>query len=142
MRILVVEDEDLVAMVVCDVLTEAGHEVIWPARTANEGLELAQATRPNLALLNIDLGGETKGTHLARLLFRLLGTPVLFVSGNRDEAWAARDAALGYISKPCKPSTLLLSVEVARAIAGGATPEEHHIPPGLTLFQASPQASV
>lgn len=134
MQILVVEDELLIALFVCDVLAEAGHDVIGPGRTAAEGLTLAQSIKPDLALLNIDLGGETKGSHLARVLFESFGTPVLFLSGNKAEAWATKDAALGYITKPCDPSSLLKSVELVGALAQGIAPEERDIPQGLTLF--------
>ncbi|WP_088346289.1 MULTISPECIES: response regulator [Rhodomicrobium] len=138
MRILVVEDDPLTSMVICDTLVDAGYEVIGPAWSAAVGLELAQSTRPDLALLNINLVGETKGTHLARMLGKLFHTPVLFISGNFDEAWEARDAALGYISKPCLPSTLLKSVEIARGVAAGVVPPEQHLPQGLMLFRLGP----
>lgn len=141
MRILVVEDNVILALCVSNTLVDAGHEVIGPAKTAAEGLHLAQLTRPDLALLNIDLGSEAKGTHLAWMLSSLFRTPVLFVSGDKDEAWAARNTALGYIAKPCTSATLLKSVELAEALAGGAAPEGLHIPHGLTLFHMSPETS-
>jgi DNA-binding response OmpR family regulator len=133
MDILVVEDELLIAIAIEDVLTDAGHRVHGPARTAGEALALAAVVKPDLALLNINLADEHKGTDLARVLLAEHGIPALFVSGNIHEARAAQDAALGFICKPCSPEVLLQSVTIAEAIVSGTPFDARHIPPGLTL---------
>lgn len=135
MKILVVEDEVLVALVILDALMEAGHNVLGPARTAGDALTIARAATPELVLSNINLADGSKGTDLARMLHAELKIPVIFVSGDIHEARAAQDVALGYIAKPCSPMLVQKSVEVAQLIVSGAAPEKHHIPPGLTLFQ-------
>jgi two-component system, response regulator PdtaR len=137
MKILMVEDDVLVAMVIHEALIEAGHEVLGPVRTAGEALKLARAVKPDLALVNIDLADDSKGTDLARTLRTEFGVPALFVSGSIHEARAARDAALGYIAKPFLPKLLRESVEVVQALVGGARLDEQRIPAGLTLFEAA-----
>lgn len=135
MRILVVEDNDLIATLICDALLDAGHEVLGPVTTASAGLELAQISLPDLALLNVDLADDVKGTHLARVLHTRLQIPILFVSGNINEVRKAQDVAFGYISKPCLPSTIVESIELVRLIVRGGMIEKARIPPGLTLFR-------
>ena len=135
MKILVVEDEELVALVVLDALAGAGHEVLGPARTADEALTIARAEMPELVLSNINLADDIKGTDLARMLRAELDIPVVFLSGSIPEAQPAQDVALGHISKPCSPTVVLKSVDIAGALLRGAPPHEHHIPPGLTLFR-------
>jgi DNA-binding response OmpR family regulator len=135
MKILVVEDEELIALVVLDALAEAGYDVLGPARTADEALTIARAEIPELVLADINLADDTKGTDLARMLRAELDIPVVFLSGNIQEAQPAQDVALGHIAKPCSPTVVLKSVDVVGALLRGALPEDHQIPPGLTLFR-------
>ena len=58
-RILVVEDEALVAMLVEDALLDAGLEVIGPAATVAEAMRLLHAERPDAVVLDLNLAGET-----------------------------------------------------------------------------------
>lgn len=55
MRILIVEDEALIAELIVEHLEEAGHSIIGPAATAEEALALCRHRRPDLAILDIDL---------------------------------------------------------------------------------------
>jgi DNA-binding response OmpR family regulator len=135
MKILVVEDDVLLALCICDTLIEAGHEVLGPARTYHEALHLAQSAGPELVLSNINLADGSKGTDLARTLCADFEMPVLFISGNVHEARAAEHVALGFIAKPCSAALLLRSVEVAQALIGGSPPASHHVPEGLLLFR-------
>ena len=112
MVILVAEDEALVALVLELALAAAGHRVLGPAATAAGALRLAEAGRPDLALLDINLAEGGDGVALARALRDRHGTPSLFLSGQTLQARAARDAAWGLIRKPYDPAV------VVRAVAG------------------------
>ena len=68
MKILIVEDEWPIAMMLVYALMDAGHQVLGPARTAGEALKIARAARPDLVLSNINLADDVKGTDLARML--------------------------------------------------------------------------
>jgi two-component system, response regulator PdtaR len=68
MRILIVEDEALIAMMLTDSLEGGGHEVMGPAGTAAEALALCEAALPDLALLDVDLRDGCNGVILARAL--------------------------------------------------------------------------
>lgn len=78
-RILVVEDEALVAMLLEDMLADLGCEVVGPAMRLDEGLELAQANGLDAAILDINLGGE-RSYPIADLL-DTRQVPTLFVTG-------------------------------------------------------------
>jgi DNA-binding response OmpR family regulator len=114
-------------------LTDAGHTVLGPVSTVSEGLELLATQQPELALVNINLKDGSKGTELATVLMRRWQVPCLFVSGEMLEARQHADVALGYISKPYEPSTVLASVDVVDAIISGHEPRQ--IPQGLELFE-------
>ena len=122
MRILVVEDEALIALVLVEILTEGGHEVLGPAATMEQALVLCEDAPPQLALLDITLQGGGSGLDVARALHRRWGVPAIFASSQVCEARQARDIALGCIRKPYAVETVLRSIEAARAVMGGTPP--------------------
>lgn len=97
-RVLVVEDEPLVAMDLAGALTEAGHVVVGPAATIEAARKLIDAEAFDAALLDANLNGVAVD-EIAEALSRL-ATPFAFVTGyGRDELPADfRDAAI--VSKP------------------------------------------
>jgi two-component system, response regulator PdtaR len=135
MRILIVEDEALIAMLLADVLEDGGHEVLGPVATATEALALCEAARPDLALLDVNLRDGSSGLDVARALLQRWGVLAIFASGQVTEACQARDIALGYIRKPYQPETVLGSIEVARVVMGGGKPNS--IPAGFRPFFAT-----
>ena len=135
MRILIVEDDAVIAMVLADGLEDAGHEVMGPAATMAEALALFDALTPELALLDIDLRDGSSGVDVARALLGRWGVPSIFASGQMVEARRARDIALGYIRKPYELRTVLRSVDLAREVLDGGKPRA--VPAGLELFSAA-----
>ena len=79
-RVLVVEDEVLVSMVIEDMLTRFGCKVVGPAGNVSEALALIEAAAIDGALLDVNLGGERLGFRVADVLASR-GIPVLFASG-------------------------------------------------------------
>jgi DNA-binding response OmpR family regulator len=134
LRILIVEDEILVAMEIEGILRDAGHETLGPVATARDALALAERATPDLALVNINLlDGKGAGIGLARALLGRWRVPSIFVSGQRAEAEAARDAAIGFIDKPWRERLLLESVGLVERIRRGGRPDA--VPAGLRLFE-------
>ena len=78
-RILVVEDEALVAMLLEDILADFGCEVVGPAMRLDEGLELARMNGLDAAILDINLGGE-RSYPIADIL-DAKRVPLIFVTG-------------------------------------------------------------
>jgi DNA-binding response OmpR family regulator len=85
-RILVVDDEPLVSVLIENWLTELGCEVVGPAHTVAEGLILADGGQLDGAILDVNIGNETCYS-IARAL-RALGVPLAFATGDSglDEA--------------------------------------------------------
>jgi CheY-like chemotaxis protein len=103
MRILVVEDEALLAMHLEDLLAALGHEICGAAADAAGALALAERERPDLALMDLALLGGDDGREVARALRDRFGVRSVFVTGNPDlldtvEGVAA--APLDVVSKP------------------------------------------
>ena len=136
MRILIVEDEALIAWMLADSLEDAGHEVVGPAATMAEALALCEgAPPPELALLDINLRDGSNGVDVARALLERWGVLSIFASAQMMEARRARDIALGHIRKPYGAETVLRSGEVAREVMRGGKPVT--VPAGFELFAAA-----
>ncbi|MFZ5746876.1 MAG: response regulator [Pseudomonadota bacterium] len=78
-RVLVVEDEPIIAMCLEDILENLGCTVLGPARTVADSLRLVEDEAPDLAILDINLGGE-RSYDLAERLTKL-SVPFAFASG-------------------------------------------------------------
>jgi DNA-binding response OmpR family regulator len=137
MRILIVEDEALIAWALADSLESAGHEVVGPAATMAEAVAVCEATAapPELAVLDINLRDGSNGVDVARALLERWGVHSIFASAQMVDARWARDIALGSIRKPYRPETVLRGVEVAREVMDGRTPRQ--VPAGFELFSAA-----
>jgi CheY-like chemotaxis protein len=84
-RVLVVEDEPIVGMLLEDMLLDLGVEVVGPAATLAEALALAEREDLAAALLDVNLGGE-RSYPVADALARR-GVPFLFLTGYGEAAW-------------------------------------------------------
>jgi signal transduction histidine kinase len=114
-RVLVVEDERIVALDLRMTLGALGHEVAAEASNARDALAAAAAERPDLALLDIRIDGEPDGIEVARRL-RDLDVPVIFLSAFADEATVARAREAepyGFLVKPFHDRELRTAIEVA-----------------------------
>lgn len=129
--ILLVEDQQLIAMAAAMILSDAGHEILGPAATVREALDLARAARPDLALVDIALAGRRSGVQATREL-RVLGVASVFVTSQATVAEQNRSAALGVLRKPYTASGLVAAVEAALRLARGETPAE--VPRDLRVF--------
>jgi DNA-binding response OmpR family regulator len=131
MKILLIEDEALIAMEQRFYLEMDGHEVIGPAPTPGQAIELALAERPDMALVDIHLSHKTSGIDAARRL-SMEGIPCLFVTSYPEEVRPNPDLALGCLSKPFSETTLIAAVHAVQAILAGKTPKV--VPKTLELF--------
>jgi two-component SAPR family response regulator len=139
MKVLVVEDDIVIALTVSDALTEGGHVVIGPVSTASAALAWARADRPDFALVNIDLADDDKGTDLARKLREELGIGSFFISGDVVAAKSADDASFGYLLKPFSGTAIRESMAVAEALTAGTSLDALSPPDGLVVFNSGHQ---
>jgi len=110
MKILIVDDELMLAMDLHSAVSRAGHDVIGFAPTPDAALTMAAGIRPTLALVDINLLGHTEGIDLAETLQSRYGTDIIFITGYTDEAVMARARAVGPLAilhKPVDQSALL-----------------------------------
>jgi PAS domain S-box-containing protein len=115
-RILVVEDEGIVALNLRRSLAGLGYEVIGVAATAADALELASTGRPDLVLMDIHIRGNVDGIDAAVRLREQGGAPVVFLTAYADEGTverARRAAPYGYLVKPFSAPELRTTIETA-----------------------------
>ena len=118
-RVLVVEDEYLVALAVEDVLTDVGCVVVGPFARVQEALAALKVEQVDAALLDVNVAGE-KVFPVAHALERL-GTPFLFVTGYGSSILPPECPHWEACSKPFQ-SHELTSWLARRVKAAGATP--------------------
>lgn len=100
MTVLVVEDDPETAADLTEVLTEAGHSVVGPFHVAEAAEAAAALHQIDVALLDINLSGETDGVTLAQSLKDRWGLPILFLSGDVTAAARHADLAEAMVLKP------------------------------------------
>ena len=97
-----VEDEVLVSILLRDELQKAGYKVLDLTDRLDAALEVAKAEKPDLALVNIRLAKGDDGIELSKHL-KVLGIPVLLISGQVSRASSAKTVAIGSMPKPYIP---------------------------------------
>lgn len=125
-RILVVEDETIVALDVRSRLARLGYETVGHAVTGGQALDMVGGLRPDLVLMDIMLEGSAMdGIDAASEITNRMKTPVVYLTAYADERTlerAKRTSPLGYLTKPFADHELSLTIELAlfkhRAEAG------------------------
>jgi CheY-like chemotaxis protein len=104
-RVLVVEDEALIALDIEAALKSNGCEVLGPVGTLAEAARLAADTKLDVAVLDINLGNEKVFTVADTLAKR--GVPFVFLTGYETDILPERHHHRPSITKPCRPAVLL-----------------------------------
>lgn len=114
-KILIVEDEFIVANNLRLILSEAGYTISGIAVSAREAQEYIQQNKPDLVLLDIRLKGKLSGIDIARKL-RADNIPFIYLSANANEAIleeAKTTEPYGFLVKPFRKKDLLVALEIA-----------------------------
>jgi CheY-like chemotaxis protein len=123
-RVLVVEDEAIVAMLIEDELLEAGAEVVGPASSVGEALQGIEAALGdgglNAAVLDINLAGEAVTPVADRLA--TLGVPFLFVTGYDKGCKRGGHVAAPMLHKPFDPEDLITALGMLAPTSGWYQP--------------------
>ncbi|MGD8967984.1 MAG: GAF domain-containing protein, partial [Anaerolineae bacterium] len=115
-RILIAEDEAIVALDIKQTLERQGYAVSAVVSSAAEAIQECAETRPDLVLMDIALQGELSGVDAAHQISTHFRIPVIYLTAHGDEATAQEakiTQPLGYILKPLKDRELELTVEMA-----------------------------
>lgn len=114
LRILIVEDEALVAMDLETMIELAGHHAVGLADDHASAVELAGETGPDLALVDVQLAQGDSGLEVAQSL-RKQGIAVIFATGNCPRE-RGEGLALGCLHKPYSYESMAATLEIARAL--------------------------
>jgi len=113
-RILIVEDDGIIALSTSEILERAGFSVLPPVASGEEALKhLERPPRPDLFLMDIKLAGKMDGIETARQIMELSGIPVIFMSAWSDNPRIVRAALAkpyGYLVKPVNDRELLATI--------------------------------
>lgn len=117
-RVLIIEDEALIALHLEQLVAEAGHRVIGIAFDPEEAKKIARTERPDFAFVDMRLRGGTSGLEVARYLREKYNVPSILVSGNLDSINIEAAASLkpvAMIGKPFMPVAITGAIGMALA---------------------------
>ena len=146
LKILLVEDELIIAEDITNMLKKMGYEVLGTVmdfEEAIENLEIGKARNrpPDLILLNMNLGGKKDGIHLAEEINKKFDIPFIFTTTYVDGATIERSKKthpINYLVKPFKQEQLYTAIEMARfnLALKEAKQEKNEISEGLFIKDA------
>lgn len=115
-RILIVEDESLIAKDIATSLEDLGYDVVGTAVSGEDAIAESKKLRPNLVLMDIVLQGEIDGIQAAARIRADLGLPVIFLTAYADDTIMQRaklTEPFGYLIKPFEDTELHFSIQMA-----------------------------
>jgi two-component system, cell cycle sensor histidine kinase and response regulator CckA len=115
-RVLIVEDDAIVASHLSRVVSQMGFEVAGLTATGLDAIAAATSANPDVILMDIRLRGEMNGVEAAERIRAVSDTPVIYLSAYADESYvkqATSTQPYGYLTKPVRDKELKASIEVA-----------------------------
>nr|HQV16026.1 response regulator [Denitromonas sp.] len=116
-RIMIVEDERIVALDLRQTLESFGHDVVMVVSSGEQAVAEGPQLKPDLVLMDIHLDGEMDGTEAARV-FQQHNIPVLFLTAFAGQSMldqAEKSSPYGYLVKPVETRALQATVRMALA---------------------------
>jgi DNA-binding response OmpR family regulator len=136
LKVLIAEDDLMIADMAEEMLVAAGYEVCGIARTVDEAVVIARRHKPDLAVIDLRLAGGGLGTEIAAQLSDLTELGVLYASGNMLHVVLTATDGHACLAKPYRSSDLVRGLEiVAELVATGTA-----LPPFPHGFQVLPTA--
>ncbi|NES98311.1 MAG: hybrid sensor histidine kinase/response regulator [Desertifilum sp. SIO1I2] len=115
-RVLIAEDEILIARKIEQTLKRAGYEVVGIATDGEAALQKVSETAPNLVLMDIVMPGELDGVETAQIIRDRFRVPVVYLTAYADRETLERakiTLPFGYVLKPFEERELTIAVEIA-----------------------------
>lgn len=115
-KILIVEDESIIALDIKNSLEKAGYDVVDTAACAEEALDRAAHLEPDLVLMDIRLQGDIDGVETANQIRQHFHLPVIYLTAHADDNTLQRakiSEPFGYILKPFEDRELITTIEIA-----------------------------
>ena len=129
LRVLVVEDEPLIAFDISQFLTKANYSCVGIAHDSETALDMMLNRYPDIALLDINIEGHHNGIELAKMIRKNYNFPFIFLTSHSDKLTldeAKPTLPYGYIVKPFSGEDLISSIEMA--IFRHANENNTHVP--------------
>lgn len=130
-RILIVEDEPLVAFDNEHLLSEAGYQVVGTVDSVEDAARLIDEEQIDLVLTDLTLSGDGTGADVARAA-RAKAVPVLFVTGHKLTP-DVQSLGVGCLTKPFTEKGLKSALEALDGMLQGTMPKR--LPAGLSLYE-------
>lgn len=113
-KILIVEDEVIVAMRFEIFFVRRGYEVYKTVASGEEAVEIAALEKPDVVLMDINLKGELNGIQAAEQIVEKFNVPIIFMTGYSDEELrkqAEKLNPLGYFLKPVNMNEIFYTID-------------------------------
>lgn len=115
-RVLLVEDEVIIARDIYNMLINTGYEVVAVVNTAAEAIQKAKELKPDIVLMDIMLEGSRAGVEAATYIYFNLNIPIIYMTAYTDHITvekAKKSEPFGYLLKPFEEKELQTNIEVA-----------------------------
>jgi DNA-directed RNA polymerase specialized sigma24 family protein len=110
-RVLIIEDETIIALDLENLVVETGHHVVGLATTRDEAIRLAQECKPDLVLTDIQLADDSSGIDAAAAILREFDIPVIFITAYPERLLTGQRPEPTYlISKPFSRDTVKATI--------------------------------
>lgn len=120
-RVLIIEDDAVIAMGNAQIIEEMGHAIVGTARTEQEALDRFDETRPDLILADIRLADGSSGVDAVTKIIGISDVPVIYVTGHPEDVLTGEGIEPTYvIEKPFNPEVLKAAVAQALSFRGSA----------------------
>jgi DNA-directed RNA polymerase specialized sigma24 family protein/CheY-like chemotaxis protein len=118
-RVLIVEDEPVIAMDIAAIVRSIGHTVVGVAATKDKAVMLAEEHRPGLVLADIQLKDGDSGIATVQEILTSIDVPVIFVTGFPERLLTGEHVEPAFlITKPFDPETLKIAIGQALSLSG------------------------
>ncbi|MCO6360577.1 LytR/AlgR family response regulator transcription factor [Roseivirga pacifica] len=121
LKVLVVEDDPMIADSLKDILEMLDHDVVGIAENADEAIALCNEHQPQIALLDIQIGGDIDGVELSQIINAQFDMPFIFTTAFADNETVSRakeQGPFGYLVKPYGVKDINAAIEVAMSAYG------------------------
>lgn len=115
-KILVVEDDSIIALTIQGRLKQFGYEVVGRASTGEDAIKKVKELQPDLVLMDIHIKGPIDGIQTAETVYGFYNVPVVYLTAYSDEKTlerAQKTSPFGYVVKPFNDETLRTTIKMA-----------------------------
>jgi len=110
-KVMIIEDESIIALHIQSIVEDLGHEVAGIARTRSEAFDLAAKTNPELVLADISLADGSSGIDAVKDILAVIDVPVVFITAFSERLLTGERPEPTYlITKPFSPETLTATI--------------------------------